>query len=295
MAYTDVLNALKEDLEKKIDNIGTSLKNPFDHLLIQFYANVRSSLGLGGGDSGGSGGATAAEIKTSVENALNDANSIDINSSPLPAGAATEAKQDDIVTAIEGIESSSSLPAGAATEAKQDDIVTAIEGIESSSDLPAGASTEAKQDTLITSVDLVAKEAKQDTIISALSGLSTAVGNILSAITGKNNSWTEFNASPANLTAPGNSAALDLSSTVGPVYWIMRADVASVSTDAVFKAVGSVGGIDTTLSEEVTLVSDGEIVIQGPATPMDDLALSLVSAAGGNPVVSNIRLKAVGI
>ncbi len=116
---------------------------------------------------------------------------VDVLTSALPSGAATSAKQDTMITALQLIDDlrgalaavagdqlrtdviSSALPSGAASSAKQNTIITAVQKIDDlqnalaavatdqlrtdviSSALPSGAASSAKQDTMITALQLI--------------------------------------------------------------------------------------------------------------------------------------------
>lgn len=130
--------------------------------------------------------------------------------SPPPAGAATEAKQDDqIALATDANAALLDILAEEATEAKQDVIINLLTDMSADSALSA---TEAKQDVQITKLDAIlaeeATEAKQDVIIAALTTPAAAVAGLArTATTGTvaagKYAVAFFNAGAANATVAG--------------------------------------------------------------------------------------------
>lgn len=102
----------------------------------------------------GSDGTNARQLKTDTNGELQ----VDILSSALPAGAATSAKQDNIISYIDALESLlTAIRDTAGIKKIVDALPTGDNNIGNvdvvSSALPTGASTSAKQDTIISAVD----------------------------------------------------------------------------------------------------------------------------------------------
>ena len=187
------------DIVNKLSNVTvTSNANPSN-------LDIALSALLNGITKTGETSKTLADIVTALS-------SVTISSSALPANASTEAKQDLLLAKDFATQSTLSailakIISAPSTEAKQDTIISHIDGIETAltnintvsgikkivdplpagdnnignvdvvtSALPTGASTSANQSTIITHVDGI--EAKLDTTNTNLSDIKTLTGEV---------------------------------------------------------------------------------------------------------------------
>ena len=181
---------------------------------------------------------------------------VDVKRSALPTGAATSAKQDTIISHVDGIEgtlttisgkvtkadtdnvivTSSVLPTGAATSDKQDTIISHVDGIETtlssidgnitkadtdnvtvtSSALPTGAATEAKQDTGNTSLSTLAGTVDAGSVKTKLSAELPAGSQLIGRAAASNETSTVYNGTTA-LTPKYAKANIAASTTDGSV------------------------------------------------------------------------------
>ena len=184
-----------------------------------------------------------------------------VSSSPLPSGAATEAKQDTMITDLTNIETYTNTIQGAVsgTEMQVDVVASLPTGSNNigdvdvlSSALPTGAATEAKQDTIETT--LTAIETDANTIAGAVSGSEMQVDVITSAL-------------------PTGAATSALQSSSEAILTTIDADTGSLA--------GCVSGTEL----QVDIVS-GSVTVVNSMTPIDFLDAGVFDASTGTNIPS---------
>ena len=184
-----------------------------------------------------------------------------VSSSPLPTGAATEAKQDTMITDLTNIETYTNTIQGAVsgTEMQVDVVASLPAGSNNigdvdvlSSALPTGAATEAKQDTIETT--LTAIETDANTIAGAVSGSEMQVDVITSAL-------------------PTGAATSALQSSSEAILTTIDADTGSLA--------GCVSGTEL----QVDIVS-GSVTVTNSMTPVDFLDAGVFDASTGTNIPS---------
>ena len=184
-----------------------------------------------------------------------------VSSSPLPSGAATEAKQDTMITDLTNIETYTNTIQGAVsgTEMQVDVVASLPAGSNNigdvdvlSSALPTGAATEAKQDTIETT--LTAIETDANTIAGAVSGSEMQVDVITSAL-------------------PTGAATSALQTSSEAILTTIDADTGSLA--------GCVSGTEL----QVDIVS-GSVTVVNSMTPIDFLDAGVFDASTGTNIPS---------
>ena len=205
---------------------------------------------------------------------------IDVDSSALPSGAATEAKQDDIITAL-GLQ---------ATVAKQDDIITALAGISQESKQDdiitalAGISQESKQDDIITALGLQATVAKQDDIITALAGKATEAkqDDIITALAGISQESKQDDIITALAGISQESKQDDIITALGLQATAAKQDdiITALGLQA---TVAKQDDIITALGLQATAAKQDDIItamgLQATAAKQDDIVAALTGKA----------------
>ena len=218
-----------------------------------------------------------SQIEAAVEGTLTVADSA---VATALADVATESKQDDIITALDGISTAANQTTAnttlsaietalgpistAANQATANTTLSAIQTAVETPALPSDAATESKQDDIIFALDAVATSAKQDTIIALLEnhddwetiaasqtdqvmGATGAAGDILSTIV----------VIPAT-TSPGNVSIKDGSGSLIPVF-VGGAD--SLSNNASFtiplNIASKTGAWKVTTGGNVSVIATG--------------------------------------
>ena len=184
-----------------------------------------------------------------------------VSSSPLPTGAATEAKQDTMITDLTNIETYTNTIQGAVsgTEMQVDVVASLPAGSNNigdvdvlSSALPTGAATEANQDTIETTLTSI--ETDSNTIAGAVSGSEMQVDVITSAL-------------------PTGAATSALQSSSEAILTTIDADTGSLA--------GCVSGTEL----QVDIVS-GSVTVTNSMTPVDFLDAGVFDASTGTNIPS---------
>ncbi len=199
---------------------------------------------------------------------------------PLPAGAATAARQDTGNTSLAAIATSVT---GAATVARQDTGNTSLASIASS---VGGVATGSRQDTgntslaaIATSVNGVASAAKQDTGNTSLAAIATSVNGVASAAR----------------QDTGNTSLATIATAVTGVATAARQDTGNTSLAAIASSVAgklnAVASASFTRPADTTAYAVGDLVANsvtaGSVAPM---SVALARVNGGTGVINRLRL-----
>ena len=133
-----------------------------------------------------------------------------------------------------------------------------------------------------------------------LDGIEGSLSNIESQLTSiealmADLQWTEYNGTPVNLSAPGSSTAVDCSGTTGNLIGFIAFEVATINTNIVVQARGTVGAQTVVLGPPLTITANGLNSIVTVPTPFDTIFLEFISETGGTAaVIQNILITARG-
>lgn len=230
-------------------------------------------------------GAAVQVLKTDANGELQ----VDVLSSALPSGAATEAKQDSAIALLTTIDANTSVLAGAVSGTEmQVDVV--------SSALPSGAATEATLATLATeaTVSALATEATVATLATeatllSLNGKVTAVDT--------SNVTVVSSALPTGAATEVTLATLATETTVGSIYTELAKVSGTVSgaelqVDVVTSALPSGAATEATLatlstSENQTNGSQKSQIVDGAGDVVDVVLLSTNLQSTDKALVTN--------
>ena len=213
-----------------------------------------------------------------------------VSSSPLPSGAATEAKQDTMITDLTNIETytntiqgavsgtemqvdviTSALPTGAATSALQTSSEALLTTIDADTGSLAGAvsGTEMQVDVITSALPSgAATEAKQDTIETTLTAIETDANTIAGAVSG-----SEMQVDVITSALPTGAATSALQSSSEAILTTIDADTGSLA--------GCVSGTEL----QVDIVS-GSVTVVNSMTPIDFLDAGVFDASTGTNIPS---------
>lgn len=133
-----------------------------------------------------------------------------------------------------------------------------------------------------------------------LDGIEGSLSNIESQLTTIEGlmadlQWSEFNGTPANLTAPGSSTAVDCSACTGNIIAFIGFEVTNIDTNIVVQARGTIGAQTVILGPTQTITENGLASIVTVPIPFDTIFLEFVSETGGTAaVIQDILITARG-